>query len=189
MALTLVGPVNGLNPGLPGGVNAAYDLTAAAVINGTGAQTITAITAAAGAVVTVSTVSTANPFSLGQTVNFASVGGMTQINSVQGQILALGGASGAWTITTNINSSAFTAYTSGGTCASINPAILCAVSCQVGGAITLNDSNTVAAAAITNQIIVVTMTAGQAPLVLNWPCLLGITASAVTTGTFAITYS
>ena len=188
MALTMVGPVNGLTPGLPGGVNAAYDITAAAVLTGPGAQTITAITAAAAAVVTISTGGTSNPFTVGGQIAFASVGGMTQINAVVGQVTAIGGVTTAWTITTSINSSAFSAYTSGGTCQNVSPSILCALSCQVGGSITLNDSNTIAAAAITNQIIVVTMTAGGV-LTLNWPCALGITASAVTTGTFSLTYT
>lgn len=78
------------------------------------AQAITAISKAASAVVTVNTVSTTNPFSVGQIVGFANVGGMTQINGLYGTISAIGGASGAWTCTVNIASTGFTTYTSGG---------------------------------------------------------------------------
>jgi hypothetical protein len=63
----------------------------------------------------VSTVSAANPFAVGQTVQFTGVLGMTQINNQTGTISAIGGSSGAWTFTANINSSAYTAYASGGT--------------------------------------------------------------------------
>lgn len=86
------------------------------------AQTITAITQAASAVVTVSTGGGTNPFAVGNTIAFAGVGGMTQINSVFGQVTAIGGVTTAWTITTNINSSAFSAFTSGGTAASFSAA-------------------------------------------------------------------
>lgn len=81
--------------------------------------TITGITAAASAVVTVSNntgmAATWNPFIINTYVSFASVGGMTQINGLVGQVTAVGGSAGAWTATVNINSSAFGAYTSGGT--------------------------------------------------------------------------
>ena len=82
------------------------------------AQTITGITAANPAVITISTVSTTNPFALGNPVLVTSAGGMTQINGVLGTVTAIGGSSGAWTVTTNINASAFSAWTTGGTCAS-----------------------------------------------------------------------
>ncbi len=75
---------------------------------------ITAISQAASAVVTVSTVSGANPFFVGQVVGFSGIVGMTQMNGLTGVVTAIGGASGAWTITVNINSTAFTAYSSGG---------------------------------------------------------------------------
>lgn len=75
---------------------------------------ITGITQAVNAVVTVNTVSSANPFSVGQQVYFAAVGGMAQINGQGVAASAVGGVSGAWTITVPINSSAFSAYTSGG---------------------------------------------------------------------------
>lgn len=81
-------------------------------------QTITGITQAANAVVTLSTVSGTNPFAVGNTIAFAGVVGMTQINLVTGTVIAIGGSSGAWTVTTSINSSAFTAWASGGTAAS-----------------------------------------------------------------------
>lgn len=77
-------------------------------------NTITALTAAAAAVATVSTVVGTNPFKVGTKVFFDSVGGMTQINGLYGNVTAIGGASGAWTVTTDINSGAFSAFTSGG---------------------------------------------------------------------------
>lgn len=77
--------------------------------------TITNITQAASAVVTVNTVSGSNPFTGVNQASFSGVVGMTQINGLTGTITARGGVSGAWTITVNINSSAFTAYGSGGT--------------------------------------------------------------------------
>jgi hypothetical protein len=75
---------------------------------------ITAITQAASAVVTISNASVSNPLSVGQDAAFSGVGGMTQINSLHGIVSAIGGSAGAWTITVPINSSAFSAYTSGG---------------------------------------------------------------------------
>lgn len=84
-------------------------------IDGSNNATITGITVAASAVVTVNTVSTSNPFAVGQGATFVNVLGMTQINGLNGTISAIGGFSGAWTATLSINSSAFSAYTSGGT--------------------------------------------------------------------------
>lgn len=78
------------------------------------ASVITGITQAASAVITISTVSTINPFSAGQPVVVVDVSGMTQINEVTGIVSAIGGSSGAWTVTVGINSSGFSAYTSGG---------------------------------------------------------------------------
>jgi hypothetical protein len=78
------------------------------------AQTITGISQAASAVVTVST-GASNPFVIGQEIVFAGVVGMTQIDGLYGTVTAIGGTSGAWTVTVNINSSGFTAYSSGGT--------------------------------------------------------------------------
>lgn len=83
--------------------------------------TITGITNAASAVVTINTVSGANPFSIGNNVGFQGVAGMTQINGLVGNITATGGSSGAWTFTVNINSSGFGVYSSGGT---VNPYVL-----------------------------------------------------------------
>lgn len=83
--------------------------------------TITGITQASSAVVTINTVSVSNPFAIGNTIGFSGVGGMTQINGLTGTVTATGGSSGAWTVTVNINSSAFSAFTSGGTA---NPYVL-----------------------------------------------------------------
>jgi hypothetical protein len=68
-------------------------------------------------VVTTSTngLGTKNPFSVGDVLYFSGVSGMTQINGLTGTVTAIGGSSGAWTATFNINSSAFSSWTSGGT--------------------------------------------------------------------------
>jgi hypothetical protein len=76
--------------------------------------TVTGISKAASAVVTINTVSASNPFVNGNTIWFAQVLGMTQINGAVGTVTGTGGSSGAWTITVNINSSGFTAYSSAG---------------------------------------------------------------------------
>jgi hypothetical protein len=189
---TNVGPVSA-SPGLPGGTSAALNLTAAQVVKaspgilfkllvvapGTGttftvndsnalvtAQTVTAITAASAAVVTLSTGGATNPFAVGNTITFASVGGMTQINGLVGQVTAIGGVTTAWTVTVNINSTAFTAYTSGGTAASFGAA---------------------------NEIVTIafgSLTVGES-IPLEWPCGNGILVSAVPTGgsQFSISYS
>lgn len=70
------------------------------------ADTITAITRAAQAVLTVG----AHTYSIGESVYISGVVGMTQINGRRGTITA----TGATTITVNIDSTAFSAYTSGG---------------------------------------------------------------------------
>lgn len=77
--------------------------------------TITGITKAASAVVTISNASSTNPFIALERVRFTGVVGMTEINGLYGKVTAVGGSSGAWTITVNINSSGFTNYSSGGT--------------------------------------------------------------------------
>jgi hypothetical protein len=79
-------------------------------------NTITAITKASSAVVTVSTGGATNPFGpiLGSFVLFSGVAGMTQINGLAGQVTALGGSTGAWTVTVAINSSGFGVYSSAG---------------------------------------------------------------------------
>lgn len=70
-------------------------------------KTVTAITAATSAVVT----SAAHGLTVGTVVVFASVAGMTEINGVAGLITAV--TTNGFTV--NIDSSAYTAYTSGGT--------------------------------------------------------------------------
>ncbi len=81
----------------------------------TNPASITGLTQAASAVVTVNTVSASNPFNVGFPVSFSGVGGMTQINGQSATVTAVGGSSGAWTATVNINSTAYSAFTSGGT--------------------------------------------------------------------------
>lgn len=70
-------------------------------------RSVTGITQAASAVVTVG----AHTFAVGESVHFTGVVGMTQINGLRGLITAVG----ATDITVAINSTGFTAYTSGGT--------------------------------------------------------------------------
>ena len=70
-------------------------------------RVITAITQAANAVVTVG----AHTFAVNESVYFAGVVGMTQINGLRGVITAIA----ATTITVNVNSTAFGVYSSGGT--------------------------------------------------------------------------
>jgi len=123
------------------------------------AQTITGITQASQAVVTVSTGGGTNPFAVGNTIAFASVGGMTQINSVIGSVVAIGGVTTAWTITTNINSSSYSAWTSGGTAASYSAA---------------NEITSIPYNA-TNSYV-------GSTFFFNWPCLNGILVSAVAGG-------
>lgn len=90
------------------------------VNNYVAAQTVTAITAASPGVVTISTGGSTNPFAVGNTIAFTSIGGMTQLNTLVGTVTAIGGVTTAWTVTTNINTTAFTTYTSGGTIASFS---------------------------------------------------------------------
>jgi hypothetical protein len=124
------------------------------------AQTITGITQASNAVVTLSTGGASNPFAVGNTITFASVAGMTQINALVGSVIAAGGTSGAWTVTTSINSSAFTAWSSGGTAASFG----------AGNQIL---SSTAAQLASLQSTCV--------PLQVMWPILNGIVVSSVPT--------
>jgi hypothetical protein len=72
-----------------------------------GAKTITAITAAYRAQVT----SSAHGLAVGDRVTFAAVGGMTQINTLVGTVIA----EDTNTFIVDIDSRAFSAYTSGGT--------------------------------------------------------------------------
>ena len=70
-------------------------------------KAVTGITQAASAVVTVGS----HTYAIGESVHFGSVAGMTQINGLRGTVTA----TGASTITVNINSTGFSGYTSGGT--------------------------------------------------------------------------
>ena len=70
-------------------------------------RSVTAITKASSAVVTVG----AHTFANGESVHFTGVAGMTQINGLRGTITS----NDATTITVSINSTAFGTYTSGGT--------------------------------------------------------------------------
>lgn len=132
------------------------------------AQTITGITQAANAVVTLSTGGGANPFAIGNTIAFASVVGMTQINTVVGQVTAIGGVTTAWTVTTNINSSAFTAYSSAGTAASFSAA------------------NVIWTLPFASTALILAGTGFD----FQWPCLNGMLLSAVqTAGVMSIAYT
>lgn len=71
-------------------------------------DTIAGITQASSAVVDVGT----NTFSVGDSVHFSGVVGMTQINGMRGQVTAKPDSTH---ITVNINTTGFTAYSSGGT--------------------------------------------------------------------------
>lgn len=76
---------------------------------------ITGITNAAQAQVTLSYLSTIHPLAVGQECLFGGVVGMTQINGSPGLVQSIGGSSGAWTATFNINSSGFGAFSGTGT--------------------------------------------------------------------------
>jgi uncharacterized protein (TIGR02217 family) len=71
-------------------------------------RSVTAITQATNAVVTVGS---SHGIVVGNSVHFTGVAGMTQINSRRGVVTA----TASTTITVNINTAAFSAYTSGGT--------------------------------------------------------------------------
>jgi hypothetical protein len=135
------------------------------------AQTITGITVAANAVITLSTGGSTNPFAVNNTITVTGAVGMTQINAVVGTVTAIGGVTTAWTVTTSINSSAFTAWASAGTAASFG----------VGNQITSLLFSQLAALELACQ-----------PLPLNWPCKNGILVSAVPTagtGIYSIAYT
>ncbi len=87
---------------------------------GVNSRSITAITKASSAVVTVG----AHTFATGDVLAFSGVAGMTQINGLTGTVTAIG----ATTVTVNINSTGFSTYTSGGTAATL------------AGSITLHDA-------------------------------------------------
>jgi hypothetical protein len=117
------------------------------------AQTITGITQAANGVVTLSTGGASNPFAVGNTITFASIVGMTQLNGLVGTVTAIGGVTTAWTVTFNINTSAFTAWASAGTASSFG---------------------------VDNQIISIPFgSLTSTPATITWPCQNGILVSAV----------
>lgn len=78
---------------------------------GVNTKAITGITQAASAVVTVGT----HTYVVGDVLAFSGVVGMTEINGLTGTVTAIG----ATDFTVNINSTAFTAYSSGGTAATL----------------------------------------------------------------------
>lgn len=94
---------------------------------GTITATITGITNATDAVVTAT-----NTFSVGEYVYFSEVSGMTQINGRFAQIIAASGSS----FTVNLDTTGFSAYTSGGL-ATIAP-----LQNQIGQVISTADANT-----------------------------------------------
>jgi hypothetical protein len=104
------------------------------------AAVITGISKAASAVVTISTVSSINPFSVGQPVNVQGVAGMTEINGLNALVTSIGGSSGAWTVTLSIDSSGFTTYTSGGT---LSPHGNTAFGYRVGFNVSMRGGNTI----------------------------------------------
>ena len=78
---------------------------------------ISGITNATDAVITIDSAAATNPFAaavFNGTVYISGVQGMTQINGQFVSVTAHGGSSGAWTITTNLNTSSYGTYTSGG---------------------------------------------------------------------------
>jgi hypothetical protein len=75
-------------------------------------RTISAITKAANARITY--VGDSMEFSVGDTVTFAGVGGMTEMNSLTGTITDASNGTNGW-FEVNINSTSFTTFTSGGT--------------------------------------------------------------------------
>jgi hypothetical protein len=77
--------------------------------------TITAITQAASAVITIG----AHSFANNDVVHISGVVGMVEINGLSGTVTA----TAATTITVNINSAVFTAYTSGGFCQALNHSV------------------------------------------------------------------
>jgi hypothetical protein len=195
MALgTQVGPAQA-SPGLPGGASAWLNITAAQIVKsapgilyrliptnvGTGGaltvndanglvatQTITGISVATNAVVTYS--ASSQQFAVGNTCVFASVVGMTQINGLVGTITGLATvvSSSSYSITTNIDSSGFTAYSSGGTVATYG-----------------------AANQVTSFAYDATGVVAGLPLEFDWPCAYGIVISAVPSGSsvYSVSYT
>ena len=114
---TIFKPVSGtVKVGIRNTLTGDHAITAFSVVNTTGRVTlnanktrsITAITQATSAVVTVGS---SHGIVTGESVNFSGVVGMTQINGRRGQVTD----TGSTIITVNIDSSGFSTYTSGGT--------------------------------------------------------------------------
>lgn len=106
-------PTNTVSLKKNGGAFAGYSLsltTGLVTLTALNTKSITGITQAASAVVTVGAT---HGFATNDLVYFSGVVGMTQINGQVGTVTA----TGASTITVNINSSAYSAYVSGGTAA------------------------------------------------------------------------
>lgn len=120
----LLNLVNG-NSNIMAGVNCGFSKTAGDYTHGYGhnclfseaSAVISGISIAASAIITLNTVTfgAIHPFLAGSLIVVEGITvGMTQINGVIGQVTAIGGAQGAWTVTTNINSLAFTPWSAGG---------------------------------------------------------------------------
>lgn len=129
------------------GYQAGFNTLVADYMHGVGYQVftsqsqgfITAITKAVSAVITINTVSAANPFTPGCPIGIEGATGMTQINGVLGNVTAIGGASGAWTITTDIDSSGFSVYTGSG---AVFPVGNTGMGYQAGAALNCAGANT-----------------------------------------------
>lgn len=99
---------------------------------------IIGITQATTAVVTINAATASNPFAAGDQAYINNVGGMTQINGLGAPpngvltVSAVGGVSGAWTVSVPVNSSGFSAYTSGGTITATKVATLAALLLAAG---------------------------------------------------------
>jgi hypothetical protein len=98
------------NGGALGGISVSYT-TGVVTLAAVNSKSITAITQASSAVLTVGA---SHGFVVNDMVYISGVSGMTQINGLVGTVTA----TAASTITINVNSTTFTAYTSGGTAAS-----------------------------------------------------------------------
>lgn len=104
---TLVGINNPITGGIQSINGWSVDTTNGQVTFTANQKTITAITKASQAVITVGA---SHGYAVNNTVYVSGVAGMTEMNGRRGLITAIG----ASTITVNINSTAFTTYTSGG---------------------------------------------------------------------------
>ena len=91
------------------------NITAKTVVSTSVIGTVTNITNSKNAVITVNNVSTINPFTNFTMINVNGAIEMLENDNVYGNILSLGGVSGAWTLTTDINTVNLPVYTSGGT--------------------------------------------------------------------------